>query len=107
MALDITIDGSKNPDIAPAIRSTVASYRGPLYEQWVDVLIKAGWSPADGEEIVRTTSALLAGIGMRSLWEDVNVYLAAALKRLETIIHTNWPRPESDTAVAKSRAKAR
>lgn len=107
VALDITIDGSKNPNIAPAIRSTVAAYRAPLYARWVDVLIKAGWSPADSEEIVRTTSALLAGIGMRSLWEDVGVYLDATIKRIETIIRTNWPKPESDTVAPKSKAKAR
>lgn len=104
VALDITIDGSKNGDIAADIRQIVRSYRAPVYAQWINVLVKSGWSQEDSGEIVRTASALLAGAGMRSLWEDVDAYLDTMIARAEQMILAIWPLP---AGISQTPAKVR
>lgn len=91
VALDITLNGSKAPELAKNIREIVARYRLPVYTRWVEILVGAGWSREHSNEIVRMTAALVAGLGMRTLWDDVGAYLDATLGRWHAIIVATWP----------------
>jgi AcrR family transcriptional regulator len=92
VALDITIDGSKNEHLASEIRPIVARHRRPVYEHWNEILTKAGWSRENATTIVRMTAAMIAGFGMRTLWEDVNSYLPAILEGWRDTINRQFPR---------------
>jgi AcrR family transcriptional regulator len=70
VALDITMDASKNIAIAPAIRRIVAIHRAPVYAQWAAKLSALGWSQPRSEETVRMTAAIVSGLGIRTLWAD-------------------------------------
>lgn len=70
VALDITMDASKNVEITALIRQTVAQYRRPVYEGWVQKLMEVGLDHSGAEYAVRTSSALISGSAMRSLWAD-------------------------------------
>ena len=93
VALDIAIDGSKNLALAGDIRQIARSYRGPVYAKWAQVLVDAGWGKNDAEEIVRMIASTLAGIGMRSLWENIEPYIEATIIRVEEMILATWPVP--------------
>jgi AcrR family transcriptional regulator len=74
VALDITMDASKNAKLAPRIRKLVAAHRRPIYEQWTRKLRDNGWSEARAGDAVRMTAALVSGFAIRSLWsadEDI------------------------------------
>jgi AcrR family transcriptional regulator len=107
VALDITIDASKDGAITDDIAKLVASHRAPVYAQWADILVKAGWSRADSEEIVRTAAALLAGVSMRSLWENVETYLDSMTARVEQMILATWPLPGAAAGPVKAKAARR
>jgi len=92
VSLDIAIDGSKNANAASDIRSIVRRYRSPVYKRWAVALSQAGWSDECSEEIVRTASSLMAGVSMRSLWEDVEVYLDDFVAKAEQMLQSMWPR---------------
>ena len=94
VALDITIDESKNRDLAGEIRPLVARYRKPIYDKWVEILSQRGWSTKDAEKIVRMTGAMVAGFGMRTLWEDVETYLPHLLADWQKLIARNFPRED-------------
>jgi AcrR family transcriptional regulator len=68
VALDITMDASKNARLAPRIRKLVAAHRRPIYEHWMQKLRDNGWPESRAEEAVRMTAALVSGFAIRSLW---------------------------------------
>jgi AcrR family transcriptional regulator len=70
VALDITMDASKNIRIAGAIRRIVAEQRRPVYAKWAAKLTAHGWTPIRAEEAVRMTAALVTGLAIRTLWAD-------------------------------------
>jgi AcrR family transcriptional regulator len=72
VALDITMDASKNRTLAPAIRRVVADYRRPIYAAWAARLVALGWSSARAEKSVRMTAALVTGMAIRTLWSDAD-----------------------------------
>jgi AcrR family transcriptional regulator len=93
VSLDIVMDGSKNRTMASRIREIAAAYRIPIYTKWAQILVDFGWPANDAEEIVRLAAATLAGMGMRSLWENIDDHLEKVLWRMEQIILTTWPAP--------------
>jgi AcrR family transcriptional regulator len=92
VSLDITINGSKTPTLADGIREIVPRYRLGVYNRWVGILVDAGWANTDAMEIVRMTAALVTGFGIRTLFDDVDVYLDSALTKWRDIVRTTWPR---------------
>jgi AcrR family transcriptional regulator len=70
VALDITMDASKNRAVAPKIRRIVAAYRRPIYAEWAARLVALGWSQARADKAVRVTSALVTGMAIRTLWAE-------------------------------------
>jgi len=70
VALDITMDASKNIRIASAIRGIVADRRRPVYAKWAAKLVALGWTQSRAEETVRMTAALVTGLAIRTLWTD-------------------------------------
>jgi AcrR family transcriptional regulator len=91
VALDIAMDGVKNPGITAEVRDVTGRYRGHIYAKWAEMLVAHGWTPADAAEIVRMAAATMAGMGMRSMWESVEVHMPSVIGRLrEMILHT-WP----------------
>jgi AcrR family transcriptional regulator len=95
VALDITIDGSKDESLAGAIRPIVVRYRRPVYEQWVTILASSGWTLAEATSIVRLTAAVISGLGMRTLWEDVESYLAGLLEEFRAMLEHQFPRRQT------------
>ena len=92
VALDITLDGSKDEELAAAIRPIVARYRRPVYDQWVAILTSSGWSQDQATAIVRMTAALISGFGMRTLWEDVDRYIEEVLAEFRTMLERQFPK---------------
>lgn len=92
VALDITIDESKHAELATAIRPIVNRYRRPVYDRWTEILARDGWSREDAVTMVRMTAALMAGFGMRTLWEDVESYLSGVLAEWRTMLERQFPR---------------
>jgi AcrR family transcriptional regulator len=70
VALDITMDASKTTIVFDEIRHIVAKYRAPVYDQWAEKLRACGWPATRATTAVRTTSALVSGFAIRSLWAD-------------------------------------
>jgi AcrR family transcriptional regulator len=70
VALDITMDASKTTTVFEEIRRIVAQYRAPVYDLWAQKLRACGWSAARTATAIRTTSALVSGFAIRSLWAD-------------------------------------
>jgi AcrR family transcriptional regulator len=68
VALDITMDASKNQDVAPAIRKIVADYRQPIYARWTKRLADLGWNEARAGAAVVMAAALVSGMAIRTLW---------------------------------------
>jgi AcrR family transcriptional regulator len=105
VALDIAIDSSKTGDVAGHVRQIAGAYRGRVYRSWTDTLVEAGWAEDDATEIVRMAASMLGGMGMRSLWEDVDPHLPRAITRMEQMILNTWPVPGDIAARAVPRPR--
>lgn len=92
VSLDIAINGSKTPALKDGIRDIVPRYRLAVYRRWVGILTDAGWSEPDSHEIVRMSAALVTGLSIRTIFDDVTVYLDATLARWRGMIDATWPR---------------
>ena len=92
VSLDITINGAKTPALKDGIREIVPRYRLAVYRRWVGILIDAGWAEADAHEIVRMSAALVTGLGIRTLFDDVGAYLDTTLTRWRNIVLATWPK---------------
>ena len=90
VSLDITIDGSKDAELASAIRPLVARYRRPVYERWIEILAQSRWNREQATMIVRMTAALISGFSMRSLWEDVDIYLDTVLAQWREVVEQQF-----------------
>jgi AcrR family transcriptional regulator len=77
VALDITMDASKNQEVAPAIRKIVADHRQPVYARWTKRLVDTGWSEARSEAVVAMAAALVSGMAIRTLWANQDQYSQA------------------------------
>lgn len=92
VSLDIAINGAKTPALKDGIREIVPRYRLGVYRRWVGILADAGWAEADAHEIVRMSAALVTGLGIRTIFDDVGVYLDATLARWKAMLLATWPR---------------
>lgn len=92
VSLDITINASKDPALKEGIREIVPRYRLGVYRRWVGILSENGWSVADAEEIVRMSAALTTGLGIRTLFDDVDAYLDTTLAKWREMVRSTWPR---------------
>lgn len=92
VSLDITINASKDPELKGGIREIVPRYRLGVYRRWVGILSENGWSVADAEEIVRMSAALTTGLGIRTLFDDVDAYLDTTIAKWRAIVDATWPR---------------
>lgn len=92
VSLDITINGSKTSALKDGIAEIVPRYRLGVYDRWSEVLVEAGWSSADATEIVRMSAALIAGLGIRTLFDDVSGVIDPTLERWRGMINAAWPR---------------
>ncbi|MET0545124.1 MAG: TetR/AcrR family transcriptional regulator [Caulobacterales bacterium] len=89
--LDITIAAAKDEAESNQVLSAVKRYRAPVYALWRDALIRAGWKPKDSEDIVSMTAALIAGIGVRNLWDDADRIVDQLMARWIGIVQKEWP----------------
>jgi len=92
VSLDITINASKDPELKGGIQEIVPRYRLGVYRRWVGILSETGWSADDAEEIVRMSAALTTGLGIRTLFDDVDAYFDTTIAKWRTIIDATWPR---------------
>lgn len=92
VSLDITINASKDPELKGGIREIVPRYRLGVYRRWVGILSENGWSVADAEEIVRMSAALTTGLGIRTLFDDVDAYLDTTIAKWRSMVDATWPR---------------
>ena len=91
-SLDITINGSNTPELRVGIRAIVPHYRLGVYDRWVAILTENGWAGDDAREIVRMSAALVAGLSIRTLFDDVDTYLDPTLQRWRDMVQATWPR---------------
>ncbi|WP_164523350.1 TetR/AcrR family transcriptional regulator [Sphingomonas koreensis] len=70
VSLDITMDASKNVEVAEAIGPIVAKDRRPVFKLWAERLTSLGWHAEHAEEAVRSIAALASGYAIRTLWTD-------------------------------------
>jgi AcrR family transcriptional regulator len=90
VAMGITMEAAKDPELYPSVRKSVASLRTPIYEAWRARLEKAGWSGPDATRAVRSGAAITSGAAIRRFWADndaINAqieeeWIAARLARL-------------------------
>ncbi|WP_428629987.1 TetR/AcrR family transcriptional regulator [Sphingopyxis sp.] len=68
VALGITLDANRNPDLAAQIGEDVGELRRPIYAAWAEKLASAGWQRGSVEEMVRSAAALISGLAVRKLW---------------------------------------
>jgi len=92
VSLDITINASKDPALKEGIREIVPRYRLGVYRRWVGILSENGWTVRDAEEIVRMSAALTTGLGIRTLFDDVDAYLDTTLAKWREMVRSTWPR---------------
>lgn len=92
VSLDITINASKDPALKEGIREIVPRYRLGVYRRWVGILSENGWAVSDAEEIVRMSAALTTGLGIRTLFDDVDAYLDTTLAKWREMVRSTWPR---------------
>lgn len=92
VSLDITINGSKTPELKDGIREIVPRYRLGVYRRWVGILADSGWAEPDAHEIVRMSAALVTGLGIRTLFDDVEAYRETTVVRWKSMILATWPR---------------
>lgn len=95
VSLDITINASKDPELKEGIREIVPRYRLGVYRRWVGILSDKGWSISDAEDIVRMSAALTTGLGIRTLFDDVDAYLDPTLEKWCQMIRSTWPQTDS------------
>lgn len=107
VVLDIAMDASKNNNMAGDIRKITSSYRATVYAQWNHALVNFGWAERDAEEIVRLVASMVAGFGIRSMWDDIDVWLDDAVVRIENIIANTWPVPRARLSAARGSGRAR
>lgn len=81
VSLDITMDASKDPGLAPAIREIVRRARAPVYAAWASRLADCGWASDEAEELVVTTAAIVSGHAIRTLWADDDAACERAIER--------------------------
>ena len=91
VSLDIAINGAKTPALKDGIREIVPRYRLAVYRRWVGILVDAGWAESHAHEIVRMTAALVTGLGIRTIFDDVNAYLETTLARWKAMVLATWP----------------
>ena len=72
VAIGITIEASKDPDLFRVVRSSVSSLRTPIYSAWVNQLIGQGWRPQDATRDVRSAAAMVSGAAIRRFWADTD-----------------------------------
>jgi AcrR family transcriptional regulator len=77
VSLDITLHAAKSAHLAAGIRDRIYRARQPLYRQWADRLIAAGWSEANATMAVTTATALVSGGAIRNLWTELDEGLQA------------------------------
>jgi AcrR family transcriptional regulator len=92
VALDITMDASKNQAVAPAIRTIVADYRQPIYARWAARLEDMGWSEARAGNAVRMAAALVSGTAIRTLWTNQDLNNQAEMLWLPFILSESEPK---------------
>lgn len=92
VSLDVTINASKIAELKEGIREIVPRYKLGVYRRWVGILAERGWAQADAEEIVRMSAALTTGLGIRTLFDDVDAYLNPTLQRWRGIVDATWSR---------------
>lgn len=68
VALGITLDASRNPELAAEIGEDVGELRKPIYAAWGAKLVAAGWPADRADEMVRSAAALISGLAVRKLW---------------------------------------
>lgn len=70
VAIGITIEASKDPDLYPALREEVAALRKPIYAAWAERLAANGWDSAAATRTVRSAAAMISGMAIRRFWAD-------------------------------------
>lgn len=72
VAMGITIEVSKDPELSAAVRRTVAELRSPIYRMWAELIEKAGWSRAEALKTVRSGASLVSGGAIRRFWSQTD-----------------------------------
>lgn len=70
VAIGITMEAAKDPELYPAVRRSVSDLRTPFYEGWNERLTAAGWKPDEARSAVRSAAAMISGFAIRRFWAD-------------------------------------
>lgn len=72
VAMGITMEAMRDPDLSRAVRQTVARLRTPIYRVWAEQLEGAGWPREEAVKTVRAGASLVSGGAIRRFWTDVD-----------------------------------
>lgn len=72
VAMGITIEASKDPDLFAIVRSSVGSLRKPIYAAWIERLVSQGWPADAAARDVRSGAAMVSGAAIRRFWADAD-----------------------------------
>jgi AcrR family transcriptional regulator len=90
-ALDTTMDSGKDRALQSRVTEIVGGHRQPVYAAWIALLGKVGFTESDAQEVVTLTAALVSGLAMRSLWQDVSGLINQSMAQWAEIIESKWP----------------
>lgn len=80
VAIGITIEASKDPQLYPGLRDEVAALRVPIYAAWARRLAERGWLAERADVVVRSGASLIAGLAIRRLWTEFDETSAAVVE---------------------------
>jgi AcrR family transcriptional regulator len=70
VAIGITLESSKDNELAETVKRRVSAMRKPVYDAWAERLTDAGWTPRQAERDVRGAAALVSGLAIRRFWTE-------------------------------------
>lgn len=88
--LDATMDSGRDKRLKAQVTKNVAARRKPIYDGWRALLQRSGMDAQAADELVIMTAALISGLAMRSLWQDMETLSDLAVKRWTVMVKAAW-----------------
>ena len=70
VAISITLDVAKDSSFNPTVRETVSRLRQPVYADWQQCLVDAGWPEEAAARTVRAGALMMSGAAIRRFWAE-------------------------------------
>lgn len=84
------MDAANRSDCQRTIKSTVLALREPIYARWKALLESIDVEGIRADHIVGMAAAMISGLAMRSLWQDVSGLTDSVIKEWKELIEASW-----------------